>query len=51
MKLVEHVAEVPLNGPRAEGQPRADLRIRQTIAGETTLGRAIGLARKETPLR
>ena len=33
-ELVEHVAQVPLNGARAEEQPGADLRIRQTIAGE-----------------
>lgn len=33
MKLAVHVAKVPLNGPRAEDQLRADPRIRQTIAG------------------
>ena len=33
-ELGEHVAQMPLNGPRAEEEPRGDLRIGQPIAGE-----------------
>jgi len=32
--LGEHVAQMPLNGPRTEEEPRTDLRIRQAIAGQ-----------------
>jgi hypothetical protein len=33
-KLGEHVSQMPLDGPGAEEEPRADLRIRQAIAGK-----------------
>ena len=33
-ELGEHVAQMPLHGPRAEEEPRADLRIGQPVAGE-----------------
>ena len=33
-QLGEHLAQVPLHGPRAEEQPRADLRVRQPVAGQ-----------------
>ena len=31
-ELGEHVVQMPLNSPRAEKQPRTDLRIRKPIA-------------------
>ena len=37
-ELGEHVAQMPLDGPRAEEEPRTDLRIRQALARP---GRAI----------
>ena len=33
-ELGEHLAQVPLDGARAEEQPRADLRVRQAVAGQ-----------------
>src|SRR4030088_1323101 len=33
-ELCEHVAQMPLHGPRAEEELRADLRVRQAVAGE-----------------
>src|SRR5690348_10543424 len=33
-ELGEHVSQVPLDRPRAEEEPRADLRIGQPVAGE-----------------
>ena len=33
-ELGEHLAQVPLHGARAEEQPRADLRVRQPVAGQ-----------------
>src|SRR3954447_5687327 len=33
-ELAEHVAQMPLDGPRAEEEPRPDLRVRQPIGGK-----------------
>src|SRR3954447_23501993 len=33
-ELGEHVAQMPLRGPRAQEELRADLRVRQPIGGE-----------------
>src|SRR3954463_14605643 len=33
-ELGEHVAQMPLDGPRAEKEPRPDLRVRQPIGGK-----------------
>src|SRR5438477_1443959 len=53
VELGEHVVQMPLNRPRAEKQPRTDLRIRKPIAGQArdlALLRRQVVARLERPL-
>src|SRR5437667_289096 len=48
VELGEHVVQMPLNGSRAEKQPRADLRIRKPIARQA---RDLALLRRQVVAR
>ena len=53
VELGEHVVQMPLNSPRAEKQPRTDLRIRKPIACQArdlALLRCQVVARLDRPL-